>query len=164
MATHDEQQAVWPEVERRMVRRVHVFWEHLRRGKPMPGMSDLDPHRLPVPWPACFLLAVNRDSAANTFEYVGADLRLDCGRDLTGRSPDDVPPATLLREALRDLDEAVGGAGPVTREGELARRNTDRIYYRSILLPFGRDRATPDTILGAVSWFRHRITESDPDI
>ncbi len=141
-----------PSPERRMVRRLWVYWERIRLGRRLPAMRDVDPQRLPVAWSECFVVPVaedGEDGGDARFEYVGNSLIVDCGRDPTDRPVSSLPVGTLLSQSTGCLAEVIAGRTPVVVEGKFRHGDGNDVLFRSIVLPFGDDRTTVDYLLGA---------------
>ncbi len=61
----------------------------------------------------------------------------------------DVPPGTLLAEAVRGLDDAFNFIAPILHEGETWGENGCRALFRSILLPLADDQGRVMQVLAA---------------
>lgn len=140
-----------PGMERRATVRLRILWDRLRRGRPLPSMNDLNPDQLPVKWTACFIVALH-DGAPGEFDFVGGDLTEQCSTDLAGRSVADVPAQTVLARALTARDTVLATAEPEIVEGEVTLEMGGTALFRTILMPFGSDRQTVDTLVGAATY------------
>jgi hypothetical protein len=140
-----------PGVERRGTVRLRVLWNRLRRNKALPSMNDLNPDQLPVKWDACFIVALH-DGGPGELDFVGEVLAGQCGMDLVGCSVADVPGHTVLARALAAKDTVLATAEPEIVEGEVDLASGERALFRTILMPFGSDRETVDTLVGAATF------------
>jgi hypothetical protein len=139
-------------LERRATIRLLRYWLSLRRFGIVPAMSDFDPHRNPVPWENCFLIATGETPAELAIEHIGTTLwaALELPAPVSTR-PADLPP--LLRELVGDLDRVIDSGEPVERAEPDPHRlpSGDMLLYRTILLPFVDHRRRPRYVLGAVT-------------
>jgi len=147
----DPPEVKYPSTEVRVIRRLAYFWDSIRRGRPHPTMTDLDPRRLPIPWDQCFLLAVDENADDPPFDYVGKYLCEECGLDLSNHPVSEVPHDTLLEKAAMDYAAALAEDAPHIVEGKFRHKRGVVILHRSILLPMGNDPATIEYLLGGVS-------------
>jgi hypothetical protein len=141
-----------PTSEGRAVNRLSFYWDGIRKDRPIPSISDIDPRTAPVVWDSCFILVLDSPLSRSFFDYAGPLIAADLGFDPTGRPVNEVPTETLVSIALSRLDQAVRESRPVTLEGAAALAAGCKRAYRAVLLPLaGRGDAATGYVLGAIS-------------
>ncbi len=139
--------------ERRATVRLNILWNRLRRGKAMPSMNDLNPDNLPVSWTQCFILPL-QDGEPEMFDFVGSALASISGGDLTGRAVTEISDNTALARTLNAVPAVVASGAPQIVEGQASDTDGGYLLFRAILMPFGSDRRSTDTLVGAITYKR----------
>jgi hypothetical protein len=127
--------------ELRLTRRLHRYWEHIRKDKDMPDIHQLNHATIEDVWPYCFRVKVDtRKGISYKYEYMGEPIAKLYGDDLTGRAIEhkarDFPGAVVHDK----IPEAVEKAIPVNDDGHFVNRAGKLIKYRACILPFGNEK------------------------
>jgi hypothetical protein len=143
--------ALPPEVERRLVLRLLGHWRPLCGGRDFPARADLDPSLMPDMWPHCFILDVADGAGEPRFRTLGEAIAATQRPSPVGKAVSEIPRDSLLGVAVAYVDEVLSKRVPVSRGDEFVSAAGTRILYRSILLPMSDDGLTINAILGAVN-------------
>ena len=140
-----------PSSERRMVQRLFVYWDRLRRGRAIPSMSDIRPEQLPADWSSCFIINVGQwPDGSGAISHLGSDLLADADLGPESEDSTSIPQDTLFGRAVTDLPDVLATGIPFLGEGSFRHARGGIMAYRSILLPFGASPDRVEDILGAI--------------
>jgi hypothetical protein len=134
-----------------VVRQILDYWQHKRRGRPMPSRADLDPLEMRRALGQIIMIEVHRDPLRFRTRLVGTDQASRRGIDLSGKWLDDLP------QQYRDL--VMPRAIAVTERAEpmysrVRRMMDDRWYdYEAVWLPLAQDGAVPTMIMVVQEFF-----------
>jgi len=143
--------ALPPEVERRLVLRVLGYWRPLCDDREFPSLADLDPSVIPDMWPHCFVLDVGASGQEPRFKALGDAIAATHHPSPVGKAVSEISRDCLLGVAVAYVDEMLTRRVPISRGDEFVSAAGTRILYRSILLPMSDDGETVNGILGAVN-------------
>lgn len=130
-----------------------AYWEDLRKGRPFPRESEIDPDAINDIWESCFL--ISNDDVTRRIGYRYSFL----GRDLLGAFGDDVTnhdaALRLLSTArvpnARKFDEVLHNKHPVIDEASFVNLMGMHVRYRACLLPLGNNNEVTH-IIGCMRW------------
>jgi len=130
------------------------YWNSLRKDRPFPMESEIDPEALGELWESCFLIC--NDDVTRRIGYRYSFL----GRDLLGAFGDDVTnhdaALRLLSTArvpnARKFDEILTQKHPVIDESSFTNLMGMNIRYRTCLLPLGLPTGELTHIIGCMRW------------
>ncbi len=94
-------------------------------------------------------MAVLSDDGVWELRDIGDDIARVSGMSGSSAKLSDVPPGTVLAEAVRDLDDAFNFISPILHEGEARDENGCRTVFRSILLPLADNQGRVMQVLAA---------------
>lgn len=136
-------------IERRITLRLIAYWERIRRGRPMPAETDIDPDDLADLWDYCFLVHV-RDLAKQDYNYtyIGSAI-VEAYRG--GLSVNDKGGMVTINASklVSNYAAVIGDRRPVVEEGEFANARGQIVKYRQCMLPLGANDKV-DAIFGGM--------------
>lgn len=124
-------------------RRFHRHWIEKRGGSALPSPDDFDP--LDISWALGWVSILDIEGETFRWRLDGSRLAEFFRVDMTGLTLEDYPDAAAIpamRETLRAASEARAPAYAKRRYID----TRGAWAYRTLILPAGRDRATPDTL------------------
>jgi hypothetical protein len=135
--------------DRRLTIRLMGFWQATRVGAERCARADDFLATLPDELMGDCCMAVLSDGGEWELRDIGDDIARVSG--ITGPSAKlfDVPPGSVLAEAVRDLDDAFNFISPIVHEGETRDENGCRAVFRSILLPLADNQGRVMQVLAA---------------
>jgi hypothetical protein len=127
--------------ELRLTRRLHRYWDHIRKDCDLPDVHQLNSAALDDVWPYCFKVGIDtRKGISYKYEYMGEPIAKLYGDDLTGRAIEhkakDFPGAPIHAK----IPEAVESRKPINDDGHFVNRAGKLIKYRACILPFGNEK------------------------
>ncbi|MCP3734665.1 hypothetical protein M9979_07255 [Sphingomonas sp. RP10(2022)] len=138
--------------ERRMHVRAYNHWVSLLRGRPYPGIDDLDPANIADFGPHSVLLDFSAGIEDPTIAYLGRSLREECGLETHIVRVADVPGRSLLSRLTDHYLQIIANRAPIGFEAEFVGTRGRTTLYRGILMPFSSDGETIDFIYGVINW------------
>jgi len=138
--------------ERRMHVRAYNHWVSLLKGRPYPGIADLDPARIADFGPHGVLLDFSGGIDDPTIAFLGERLREECGLDTDIVRVADVPGRSLLSRLTDHYLQIIANRAPIGFEAEFVGIRGRTTLYRGILMPFTSDGETIDFIYGVINW------------
>lgn len=140
--------------ERRSTVVLVQYWNQLRGDSELPSEEQIDPDRLIGIWERCFVVQLRDINEVKDFNYTyyGEDL-MKAYEDGRLQEQNGHIPSTNANQLKALYEKVIEEAGPVMQEEEYTDSAGRRVKYRQILMPFGKEDGTIETILGGV-WFR----------
>ncbi len=138
--------------ERRMHVRAYNHWVSLLKGRPYPGIEDLDPANIADFGPHSVLLDFTGGIDDPTIAYLGRTLREECGLETSITRIADVPGRSLLSRLTDHYLQIIANRAPIGFEAEFVGTRGRTTLYRGILMPFSSEGATIDFIYGVINW------------
>ncbi|QVM84530.1 PAS domain-containing protein [Novosphingobium decolorationis] len=138
--------------ERRMQVRAYNFWAGLLGERAFPHTDDLAPETIFDFGPNSVLLDFAEGIEDPIVRFVGATLAQECDLDTPIRTLAEVPSRSLLSRITDHYMQILANQAPIGFEAEFVNQRGETVLYRGILLPFARDDATIDAILGVINW------------
>jgi hypothetical protein len=156
-AFQDEDAAIEPPPvvsgdERRMQVRAYNFWTAQLHDKNYPSIEELDPASVEDFRDFSVLLDFTSGIENPSIEYLGEQLRTECGLDDDVSYLDQVPSRSLLSRITDHYLQIIANRAPIGFEAEFINDRGVNIMYRGILLPYSSDDDTIDFIYGVINW------------
>jgi hypothetical protein len=131
------------------LRRLYDYWKKERGKRPLPARNDIDPVELRYLLGYLVLLDVLDGPRQFRVRLQGTELERWTGRDLTGKTLDQLPSPQLAAVAGELLAQAVAARAPCHRIGvqiidDLPRR------FEALVLPLAADGVAVNMLLAAV--------------
>lgn len=127
--------------DKRLVNRLHNYWDLIRRGKPMPEIAQFNPATIDDLWENCLKMDLSKvqGGVVYSYSYMGSRLVKMFGRDLTGtvidRSIAQYPYGVLLKK----LELAASSGEFMLDENRFVSDSGNVVRYRCCFLPFGNE-------------------------
>jgi hypothetical protein len=138
--------------ERRMQVRAYNFWTDQLNGKNYPCIEELDPEVVDDFKGFSVLLDFTSGVENPSIQYLGEELRVECGLDDDISYLDQVPARSLLSRITDHYLQIIANRAPIGFEAEFVNDRGLNIMYRGILLPYSSDDDTIDFIYGVINW------------
>lgn len=138
--------------ERRMQVRAYNFWTAQLHDKNYPCIEELDPASVDDFRDFSVLLDFTSGIENPSIEYLGEQLRVECGLDEDVTYLDQVPSRSLLSRITDHYLQIIANRAPIGFEAEFINERGVNIMYRGILLPYSSDDDTIDFIYGVINW------------
>lgn len=138
-------------MERRMVVRLLQYWRSLTDEDRIPSRSGIDPKVIDDIWPCCAILDVDGKETDPEITYIGSELTVHAGADLSGRKLSDAQADTLVSRGFSYFGQVLAKRAPITFGGEFTDSRGVTILYRSIILPLSADGEKIDRLLAAAN-------------
>ena len=138
--------------ERRMQVRAYNFWTAQLHDKNYPSIEELDPTVVEDFRDFSVLLDFTSGIENPSIEYLGEQLRTECGLDEDVTYLDQVPSRSLLSRITDHYLQIIANRAPIGFEAEFVNDRGINIMYRGILLPYSSDDDTIDFIYGVINW------------
>lgn len=138
--------------ERRMQVRAYNFWTAQLHDKNYPCIEELDPNSVDDFRDFSVLLDFTSGIENPSIEYLGEQLRVECGLDEDVTYLDQVPSRSLLSRITDHYLQIIANRAPIGFEAEFVNDRDVNIMYRGILLPYSSDDDTIDFIYGVINW------------
>lgn len=141
--------------ERRLSVRLLDYWNQLRGDRRYPSPDDIHFQEVPELAEFGFTMSVGHGGEGPKIHYLGSALKdyINMFRDVQpGGEIDNKPLSLALNDAIRRYAEVMEREGPVAFESESFDVPGTQLVYRAIILPFSRDDARIDFILGAIRY------------
>ncbi|MEH3158759.1 MAG: hypothetical protein PGN08_07330 [Sphingomonas taxi] len=138
--------------ERRMHVRAYNHWVSLLKGRPYPGIDDLNPASIADFGPHSVLLDFSAGIDDPTIAYLGRNLREECGLETNIVRIADVPGRSLLSRLTDHYLQIIANRAPIGFEAEFVGIRGRTTLYRGILMPFSSDGEAIDFIYGVINW------------
>jgi hypothetical protein len=156
-AYQDEDAAIEPPPvvsgdERRMQVRAYNFWTAQLHDKNYPSIEELDPASVEDFRDFSVLLDFTSGIENPSIEYLGEQLRAECGLSDEVTYLDEVPSRSLLSRITDHYLQIIANRAPIGFEAEFVNERGVNIMYRGILLPYSSDDDTIDFIYGVINW------------
>lgn len=137
--------------ERRLVLRIHEYWQELRGDDDFPAAASFDERVLGEDWPWCLIIGLENSADDAVFRHVGSHLWNPDWGSREGQLVKDCPNPSLLAAAVNYIPRVLDRQVPISIGGELAVTDMS-ILYRSILLPLSSNGSQIDGLLGAANF------------
>jgi hypothetical protein len=128
-----------------------AYWASLRRGGSLPSRVDLHPSGIKKMLPTVSLIDVKRD-LDGVIDYrlrlAGTGLYTVYGREITGRTLEDVYASTAVEYWRRELDKVVTERRPGVGVHSLAWKGSPHMSILWLRLPLASNGKDVDMILG----------------
>ncbi len=124
-------------------------WQQLRRGRPAPARSDIDPTAIGCVLPHIGLLDVERAPRRYRIRLMGNQIVNWYGCDVTGRYLDEIDFGVSLRFTFQILDQVVDKVAPAHMSGEYTKYDGRCIRYERLFLPLCDRAARVTALIGA---------------
>jgi hypothetical protein len=137
------------------LRRLYQDWERRRNGRPFPARAAFDPSDLVYILGDLSLIDVIRDGSRLDFCFrlYGSSLTDHFGRELTGKSVDDIRSPEQAKLARAHFEEVVAAAVPVAYLRNRYFFDCDDNHDCEVLvLPLSSDGMTIDMLMSAFGW------------
>ncbi|HEV7232728.1 MAG TPA: hypothetical protein VGN36_00685 [Sphingorhabdus sp.] len=138
--------------ERRMQVRAYNFWTAQLHDKNYPSIEELDPSSVEDFRDFSVLLDFTSGIENPSIEYLGEQLRAECGLSDDVTYLDQVPSRSLLSRITDHYLQIIANRAPIGFEAEFVNDRGVNIMYRGILLPYSSDDDTIDFIYGVINW------------
>ncbi len=138
-------------VQQRMNFRLMGYWTALRGDQPFARIADFNVEAVPGFGQHAFMLDLHHEADDPLIRFVGQKLAADCGSNMIGLRLSGVPAESLLSRGAGYYREVLANKGPSEFAGEYVVDSEVSILYRGIMLPFTRDGASIDYIVGAIT-------------
>lgn len=138
--------------ERRMHVRAYNHWVSLLRGRPYPGIHDLDPENIADFGPNSVLLDFSDGIEDPAIRYLGTALRAECGIEGAIARVGEVPSRSLLSRLTDHYLQIIANRAPIGFEAEFVGQRGHQMFYRGILMPFASTPEKIDFIYGVINW------------
>lgn len=148
--------------ERRLSVRLLDYWNELRGDKRYPSPDDIHFETVPELAEFGFTMSIPGGDGAPKMHYLGSALRdhINMFRDGDAVGETDNKPLSLaLNDAIRRYADVTEREGPVAFESDSFDVPGTKFAYRAIILPFSRDDAHIDFILGAIR-YKEKLSEA----
>jgi hypothetical protein len=138
--------------ERRMHVRAYNHWVSLLQGRAYPSIEDLDPTSIADFGPHSVLLDFTDGIEDPKIQFLGRELRDECGVAAGIVRIADVPSRSLLSRLTDHYLQIIANRAPIGFEAEFIGTRGHNTLYRGILMPFSSDEDTIDYIYGVINW------------
>lgn len=138
--------------ERRMQVRAYNFWTGQLHDRNYPCIEDLNPSTVEDFRDFSVLLDFTSGIENPSIEFLGQQLRVECGLDEDVSYLDQVPSRSLLSRITDHYLQIIANRAPIGFEAEFVNDRGINIMYRGILLPYSSDDDTIDFIYGVINW------------
>lgn len=138
--------------ERRMQVRAYNFWTAQLHDRNYPCIEDLNPSTVEDFRDFSVLLDFTSGIENPSIEFLGQQLRVECGLDEDVSYLDQVPSRSLLSRITDHYLQIIANRAPIGFEAEFVNDRGINIMYRGILLPYSSDDDTIDFIYGVINW------------
>jgi hypothetical protein len=138
--------------ERRMQVRAYNFWTSHLNDKNYPCIEELDPDAVDDFKGYSVLLDFTSGIENPSIQYLGEELRVECGLEEDITYLDQVPARSLLSRITDHYLQIIANRAPIGFEAEFVNDRGLNIMYRGILLPYSSDDDTIDFIYGVINW------------
>jgi hypothetical protein len=132
--------------------RAYNFWTAQLHDKNYPCIEELDPSSVEDFRDFSVLLDFTSGIENPSIEYLGEQLRVECGLDEDVTYLDQVPSRSLLSRITDHYLQIIANRAPIGFEAEFVNDRGVNIMYRGILLPYSSDDDTIDFIYGVINW------------
>jgi hypothetical protein len=132
------------------LQRLHAEWRRLRGDRSLPPYGAFDPLRLPQLLGRLSVIAIERDPPRFRYRVFSTRAAEALGVEMTGRHVHDMPDDEERTVALDRLMRCLDDPRP-TVIVRSARGRINFVTFESLLLPFGEDGTTVDTVIFGLS-------------
>lgn len=136
-------------IERRITRRIYLYWDSICRGRPMPEENDIDPGVIGEDWPHCFVLQTRDIDHIEEFNFTYLGEGILRAYQHASLDPNNLfligPNAFHL--APHFLHVVTTGT-PLIDHNHFYTDNGQRVLFRQCLLPLGKNGKV-EAIFGA---------------
>jgi len=130
------------------------YWNDLRKGRPFPRESEIDPDAINDIWESCFLIS-NDDVTKRIgyrYSFLGSDLLGAFGDDITNHDAALRLLSTARVPNARKFEEVLSGKQAVIDDATFTNLMGMSIRYRACLLPLGLETGEVTHIIGCMRW------------
>ncbi len=127
---------------------IFAYWASLRRAGRLPGRPDIHPADFKRHLPTISLIDVRRDPREYRMRLAGTGLYAVYGREITGRTLEEIYAAAAVDYWRGELDKVVTDRRPGVGVHNFAWRGAGHLSILWLRLPLAADGADVDMILG----------------
>ena len=138
--------------DRRMQVRALNFWTSQLHDKNFPSIEELEPSAIEDFRDYSVLLDFTSGIENPSIDYLGDELRAECGLSADVTYLDEVPRHSLLSRITEHYLQIIANHAPIGFEAEFVNDRGNVLMYRGILLPYSTDDDTIDFIYGVINW------------
>ncbi|WP_193369247.1 PAS domain-containing protein [Pelagibius marinus] len=132
-----------------MLKALYSNWRRLRRGRPAPARSDIDPNEIGSVLPHIGLFDVEAAPRRYRVRMMGNQIVNWYGCDLTGRYLDEVDFGIGGTGTFEILDQVVDKIAPAYMSGEYTKHDGRKIRYERLFLPLCDTADNVTALIGA---------------
>jgi hypothetical protein len=125
-----------------------AYWASLRRGGRLPCRASLHPGDFKRHLPTVSLIDVRRDPRSYRLRLAGTGLYSVYGREITGRTLEEIYSPSAADYWRRELDQVVDGRRPAVGVHNLAWRGASHLSILWLRMPLASNGSDVDMILG----------------
>jgi len=134
--------------------RLQNYWNQLRKERPFPQESEIDPDEIADIWPSCFLISIDdvTHRLGHRYSYLGDELVKACGDDIS--NPDNALRLLSMGSIpmMRKIDDVLKQKKLVIDASDFINLKQLHIRYRTCMLPLGHKNGEVSHILGCIHW------------
>lgn len=142
--------------DNRLVDRLVNYWKRIKKDAILPDYKKNNPASIEDLWQQCFVLSIIPPNCAGyKYEYLGEKIIKIYGADLLGRTmnmSNKQFPDSILVPRLKAINSLLDLKEPQEDVGQMPSPAGKLIKYRTILLPFGNEKAGLTHIVAGVSY------------
>ncbi len=141
--------------DKRLTTRLQVYWESIRKERPMPDIVWFNNAAIHDIWDQCFKLKVEPagiDKAVYYYDYMGQSIIEAYGKSLTGQTVHAASKAFPGARIISKIDTLITKPEVLLEEGSFVNTQNKVVKFRSCLLPFGKEDGQLTHVIGGVSW------------
>ena len=128
------------------MRRLLAYWSAKRRGRELPARADIDPVDMSFALGRLALIEVAEPAGQFRIRLQGTELLWWLGRDLTGKTLEQIAAPALRTLILEMLADCIDKRAPIHRAGSLVVNDILR-GYETLILPLSADGQRIDMLL-----------------
>jgi hypothetical protein len=137
--------------DKRLVNRLHNYWNLIRKGNPMPDMAHLNPGAIEDMWQQCIDLEILAKGMAPVynFRHMGERLLPIFGQDMTGSTLNIRATQYPYNIVVSKVDIALKSAEFVVDQNIIVNDKSKVVKYRACFMPFGNlKRGVTNIVVG----------------
>jgi hypothetical protein len=139
--------------EQRLTVRLTQYWQRIRKDAPMPDYKKHNSGAIEDLWPFCFVVSVvPAHKNVYKYDYVGEKIVEAYGKDPSGTTVDLRAERFPNSVISRNLPIVADLEAPKELDGNILTDAGKILKYRSVLLPFGSEKAGLTHVLVGLSY------------
>lgn len=143
-------------IERRLVKRLRIYWERIKRDREVPHFKTFNPVAVSNLWKDCFHVSVHQERGKITFvyRYIGENLNEIIGQQHLNAHINAQMPFIPIKHVFITMNEMFRLESFECAEhgGNFVDQHSHVIKYRSCILPFGVSKDNITDFIVGVSW------------